>query len=209
VAGAAAPGLAFGLALGCWANWIGQQLYGRPSALPWAVEITPAHRVPGYENYATFQPTFLYQCGWDVLTGLLVIWAARRFLLTGDRAFAVWLAAFAVGRYATEWLAIDFAPAPVRAPGQSVGHGTGVRRGSGLPVPDPGQAAGGGGGPGRPAGPVTVAAFRDPGRAGKYAPVAQSACNLRGNCRMSRRRLIIMPPAAGPTSSRPHACENA
>jgi hypothetical protein len=45
-----------------------------------------------------------------VLTGLLVIWAARRFLLTGDRAFALWLAAFAVGRYGTEWLAIDFAP---------------------------------------------------------------------------------------------------
>jgi prolipoprotein diacylglyceryltransferase len=45
-----------------------------------------------------------------VLTGLLVIWAARRFLLTGDRAFAVWLAAYAVGRYGTEWLAVDFAP---------------------------------------------------------------------------------------------------
>ena len=45
-----------------------------------------------------------------MLTGLLVIWAARRFLLPGDRAFAVWLAVFAVGRYGTEWLAIDFAP---------------------------------------------------------------------------------------------------
>jgi hypothetical protein len=45
-----------------------------------------------------------------VLTGLLVIWAARRFLLTGDRAFALWLAAFAVGGYGTEWLAIDLAP---------------------------------------------------------------------------------------------------
>jgi prolipoprotein diacylglyceryltransferase len=109
VAGAAAPGLAFGLALGCWGNWFGQQLYGRPSTLPWAVEIAPAHRVPGYENYATFQPTFLYECGWDVLVGLLVIWAARRFLLTGDRAFAVWLAAFAVGRCGTESLAIDSA----------------------------------------------------------------------------------------------------
>jgi len=110
VAGAAAPGLAFGLALGCLGSWFGQQLYGRPSTLPWAVEITPAHRVPGYENYATFQPTFAYQCGWDVLAGLLVIWAARRFLLTGDRAFAGWLAAFALGRYGTQWLAIDFAP---------------------------------------------------------------------------------------------------
>ena len=45
-----------------------------------------------------------------MLTGLLVIWAARRFLFTGDRAFALWLAAFAVGRYGTEWLAIDVAP---------------------------------------------------------------------------------------------------
>jgi prolipoprotein diacylglyceryl transferase len=109
VAGAAAPGLAFGMALGCWGNWFGQQLYGRPSSLPWAVEIAPAHRVPGYEIYATFQPTFLYESGWDVLTGVLVIWAGRRFLLTGDRIFAVWLAAFAVGRYGTEALAIDFA----------------------------------------------------------------------------------------------------
>jgi prolipoprotein diacylglyceryltransferase len=109
VAGAAAPGLAFGMALGYWGNWFSQQLYGRPSSLPWAVEIAPAHRVSGYEIYATFQPTFLYGCLWDVLTGVLVIWAARRFLLTGDRVFALWLATFAVGRYGTEALAIDFA----------------------------------------------------------------------------------------------------
>jgi prolipoprotein diacylglyceryl transferase len=109
VAGAAAPGLAFGLALGCWGNWFTQQYYGRPSALPWAVEISPAHRVPGYENYATFQPAFLYLAGWDVLTGLLVIWAARRFLLPGDRAFALWLALYAAGGYGAESLRIDAA----------------------------------------------------------------------------------------------------
>ncbi|HUL28750.1 MAG TPA: prolipoprotein diacylglyceryl transferase family protein [Streptosporangiaceae bacterium] len=109
VAGAAAPGLAFGLALGSWGNWFGQQLYGWPSSLPWAVVIAPAHRVPGYENYATFQPAFGYECGWYVLTGLLVIWAARRFALTGDRAFAVWLAAFAVGRYGAESLTVGSA----------------------------------------------------------------------------------------------------
>jgi prolipoprotein diacylglyceryl transferase len=109
VAGAAAPGLAFGLALGCWGNWFSQQLYGRPSTLAWAVEIAPAHRVPGYENYATFQPLFLYDCCWAVATGLLVIWAARRFLLSGDRAFALWLAAYAVGRFGTESLRVGFA----------------------------------------------------------------------------------------------------
>jgi phosphatidylglycerol---prolipoprotein diacylglyceryl transferase len=109
VAGAAAPGLTFGLALGCWGNWFTQQVYGQPSGLPWAVEIAPAHRVPGYENYATFQPAFLYQFGWDVLTGLVVIWAARRLLLPGDRAFALWLALYAAGGYAAESLRIDAA----------------------------------------------------------------------------------------------------
>jgi len=44
-----------------------------------------------------------------VLTGVLVIWAARRFLLTGDRVFALWLAAYAVGRYGAEALTLDFA----------------------------------------------------------------------------------------------------
>ena len=73
------------------------------------MEIAPAHRVAGYENYATFQPAFLYQCGWYVLTGVLVIWAARRFLLTGDRVFALWLAAYALGRYGAEALTLDFA----------------------------------------------------------------------------------------------------
>src|SRR5215475_4432794 len=67
----------------------------------------------------------------------------------------------------------------------SVGHGARVRRGSRLPVPDPGPApgSGGGAGAGRPGGPTTFAAFWDPCRAGKYAPVAESACNLRAIAR--------------------------
>jgi prolipoprotein diacylglyceryl transferase len=109
VMGAAAPPIAFGLAIGNWGNWFSQQLYGRPSALAWAVEIAPAHRVPGYENYATFQPLFAYESLWDLLVGLAVIWAARRFRLSGDRVFALWVAAYAIGKYGTESLRIDFA----------------------------------------------------------------------------------------------------
>ena len=47
VAGAAAPGLAFGAAIASLGSWFSQQTYGRPSALPWAVEIAPVHRRPG------------------------------------------------------------------------------------------------------------------------------------------------------------------
>jgi len=107
VAGAAAPGLAFGQAIGRWGNWFGQALYGHPSTLPWAVAITPEHRVRGYENSATFQPAFLYEAAWDVLVGLLVIYAARRFLLTGDRAFALYAGMYAAGGCWVQSLRID------------------------------------------------------------------------------------------------------
>ena len=99
VAGAAAPAVAFGLAVGGLGNWWRQQFYGRPSTWWWAVRIAPEHRVPGYENYATFQPAFLYQSLWDVALGFAVIWAARRFALSGERTFLLCAAGYAVGGF--------------------------------------------------------------------------------------------------------------
>jgi prolipoprotein diacylglyceryltransferase len=97
VAGAAAPAVAFGLAVVGLGNWWTQQFYGPPSAWWWAVQISPTRRAPGYENYATFQPLFLYQSLWDVAVGLAVIWAARRFALSGARTFLLVAAGYAVG----------------------------------------------------------------------------------------------------------------
>ncbi len=109
VAGAAAPGIALAQAIGRWGNWFNQELYGRPSSLPWALEISPQHRMAGFENIATYQPTFLYESLWDVGVAILLVWAARRFLLTGDRIFALYVAAYGVGRFIIESLRIDFA----------------------------------------------------------------------------------------------------
>jgi prolipoprotein diacylglyceryl transferase len=110
VAGAVAPALAFAQAIGRWGNYFNQQLYGRPSTLPWAVEISPVHRLAGYVNFATFQPTFLYESLWDALVGVAVILAARRFLLPGDRTFALYAGLYAVGRFWTQGLEINYSP---------------------------------------------------------------------------------------------------
>jgi prolipoprotein diacylglyceryl transferase len=110
VAGAAAPALAFAQAIGRWGNWFNQQVYGRPTALPWAVEISPEHRLAGYVNFATFQPAFLYESLWDALVGVVVIVAARRFLLPGDRAFALYAGLYAFGRFWTQGLEINPSP---------------------------------------------------------------------------------------------------
>ncbi len=102
VAGAAAPAIAFGLAVGGLGNWWAQQFYGRPSARWWAVRISPEHRVPGYENYATFQPAFLYQSLWEVALAFAVIWVARRFALSGERTFMLAAAGYAAGGFWVE-----------------------------------------------------------------------------------------------------------
>jgi prolipoprotein diacylglyceryltransferase len=136
VAGAAAPAVMFGLAVGELGNWWTQQFYGQPSTWWWAVQISPIHRVPGYENYGTFQPAFAYQSLWDLAVGFGVIWAARRLswpkarggtgpppqaaklagssppkpTLTGERTFMLCAAAYAVGGFWVE--AVRIGPLP-------------------------------------------------------------------------------------------------
>ncbi|WP_259454487.1 prolipoprotein diacylglyceryl transferase [Streptomyces ginkgonis] len=100
-ADAVAPGIAFAQAIGRWGNWFNQELYGKPTDLPWALEIDN-----GIDS-GTFHPTFLYESLWCVGVGVLVIWADRRFKLGHGRAFALYVAAYTAGRFWTEYLRID------------------------------------------------------------------------------------------------------
>ena len=110
VAGAAAPAVMFGLAIGGLGSWWTQQLYGPPSTWWWAVQISPTHRVPGYENYGSFQPAFGYQSLSDVAVGLAVIWAARPFSLSGELTFMLCAACYAVGSFWVESVRIGPLP---------------------------------------------------------------------------------------------------
>jgi prolipoprotein diacylglyceryl transferase len=107
VADALAPGLVLAQAVGRWGNYFNQELFGRPTTLPWGLEISPSHRPVGYETATTFHPTFLYESLWDIGVALLVIWADRRFRLTRGRAFALYVAAYTFGRFWIESLRID------------------------------------------------------------------------------------------------------
>ncbi|MGK5729679.1 prolipoprotein diacylglyceryl transferase [Streptomyces sp. URMC 124] len=104
-ADALAPGLAVAQAIGRWGNWFNQELYGKPTTLPWALKIDadPAiGRVAG-----TYHPTFLYESLWCLLIAGLVIWADRRFTLGHGRAFALYVASYTVGRFWFEYLRVD------------------------------------------------------------------------------------------------------
>jgi prolipoprotein diacylglyceryltransferase len=111
IAGAAAPALLFGHAIAMVGLWLTQRGYGKTTTLPWAVEISPAHRAPGLENFATFQPMFTYQALWDVAAGVAVIWVARRLALSGTRALALAAGLYATSGFALFWLGIAHSPA--------------------------------------------------------------------------------------------------
>ena len=103
-ADALAPGLALAQAIGRWGNWFNQELYGKPTDLPWALKITR----PGTNRVAgTYHPTFLYESLWCVGVALLVIWADRRFKLGHGRAFALYVAAYCAGRGWIEYMRVD------------------------------------------------------------------------------------------------------
>ncbi|MQA83474.1 MAG: prolipoprotein diacylglyceryl transferase [Streptosporangiales bacterium] len=106
-ADAAAPGIVLAQAIGRWGNWFNQELYGRPTTLPWGLHIDPANRPPDLLDVATYHPTFLYESLWCVGVAVLVIWADRRFQLGHGRAFALYVAAYTIGRAWIEYLRID------------------------------------------------------------------------------------------------------
>ena len=46
---AIAPGVVLAQAIGRWGNYFNQELFGRPTTLPWGLEIDVAHRPPGFD----------------------------------------------------------------------------------------------------------------------------------------------------------------
>ncbi|MFW6718779.1 prolipoprotein diacylglyceryl transferase [Streptomyces sp. MAR4 CNY-716] len=104
-ADAVAPGIALAQALGRWGNWFNQELYGKQTDVPWAVEIDAEHSVTGTAE--TFHATFLYESLWCIGVALLVIWADRRFRLGHGRAFALYVAGYTAGRGWIEYMRVD------------------------------------------------------------------------------------------------------
>jgi prolipoprotein diacylglyceryl transferase len=104
---AISPGVVLAQAIGRWGNYFNQELFGRPTTLPWGLEIDKAHRPLGYENYATFHPTFLYESLWCLLVFGTILLVERRFVLKRGQVFALYIAMYTFGRIFFEALRID------------------------------------------------------------------------------------------------------
>jgi prolipoprotein diacylglyceryl transferase len=102
------PALLISQSLGRIGNYFNQELFGKPSNLPWALKISPEHRPPGYMHFTTFEPTFLYEICWNVLAfGLLsLLW--RRRAVRAPGLFWLYVAAYSGFRVFEETQRIDY-----------------------------------------------------------------------------------------------------
>jgi prolipoprotein diacylglyceryl transferase len=105
---AVAPALPLAQAIGRWGNYFNQELFGGPTDLPWALEVSPATAIEaGYPPGTTFHPTFLYEslCNF-ALCGIL-LWIDKRFNPAGGRLLAMYVLGYGVIRFWVEGLRID------------------------------------------------------------------------------------------------------
>jgi prolipoprotein diacylglyceryl transferase len=105
-----APGVVVAQAIGRVGNYFNQEVFGKPTELPWGLEIDPVNRPDGFESYATFHPTFLYELLWCLVVAVLLI-KLPGFLkqITSKQGdiFALYILGYTLGRVWIESLRID------------------------------------------------------------------------------------------------------
>jgi prolipoprotein diacylglyceryl transferase len=105
---ATAPGLLVAQAIGRIGNYFNQELFGKPSTLPWALKISPDHRPTHYTQFATFQPSFLYEMIWNLLLAGFLIWLGNHRKIKAPGLMALYVAGYSGYRIFEETIRIDY-----------------------------------------------------------------------------------------------------
>ncbi len=104
---ACAPAVAVAQGIGRWGNWWNQELFGRPTDLPWGLEISLNKRPAEYLDVETFHPTFLYESLWCFGLFFVLSWAERRFAFRRGQTLALYVALYCIERFFMELLRVD------------------------------------------------------------------------------------------------------
>ena len=102
------PALPLAQAIGRWGNWFNQELFGRPTSLPWALEVSVSTaKAAGYAAGTTFHPTFLYESLACALLCVALIKLDREVPMRPGRLFYFYTAGYTMFRFFIEGLRID------------------------------------------------------------------------------------------------------
>ena len=106
---ATAVGVPIAQAVGRLGNWFNQELFGRPTDLPWGLRIDRENRPLEYVESQTFHPTFLYEALWNMgVAGFIAVLVPRLFpQLRKGYSWAIYVAGYTIGRLWIELLRTD------------------------------------------------------------------------------------------------------
>jgi prolipoprotein diacylglyceryl transferase len=104
---AVAPALLVAQGVGRIGNYFNQELFGKPTHLPWGLEISLAHRPAGYTAFSTFQPTFLYELIFDLALAAALVWLGHHRNIRPPGLFALYVTGYSAFRIFEESLRID------------------------------------------------------------------------------------------------------
>jgi prolipoprotein diacylglyceryl transferase len=104
---AGAPALLVAQAIGRVGNWFNQELFGKPTNLPWGLEIDPEHRPAQYLDVATFHPVFLYEILWNLSLAALLVWLGHHKRIRPPGLFALYVAGYSAFRIFAELIRVD------------------------------------------------------------------------------------------------------
>ncbi|HEV2373636.1 MAG TPA: prolipoprotein diacylglyceryl transferase [Streptosporangiaceae bacterium] len=107
-ADAIAPALLVAQAVGRIGNYFNKELFGGPTNLPWGLYIPYNFRPPGYTQFSTFQPTFLYELIWDLLLAAALVWLGHHRSIRPPGLFALYVTGYSAFRIFEESLRVDY-----------------------------------------------------------------------------------------------------
>lgn len=103
------PGIPIAQAIGRIGNWFNQEIFGKPTDVPWAVQIDERFRPEEFADEPTFHPAFLYEATWNVALAIFLIWIDRRGVLKKGMILPLYIVGYGIGRFVVEAVRIDTA----------------------------------------------------------------------------------------------------
>ncbi len=104
------PGVALGQAIGRLGNWFNQELFGKPTSLPWGIPIDTFHRPVGFETFEFFHPTFLYESILLLILTFLLYRLAIKKSVSAHIIMCAYLIGYGLIRFILEFIKIDSTP---------------------------------------------------------------------------------------------------
>lgn len=110
-------GVSLGQTIGRWGNYFNQELFGKPTSLPWGIPIKPSNRPENYLDHSYFHPTFLYESLGNFLIFTFILYMHKKLIFINNQEHkkykiivAFYLIAYSVLRLSMEFIRIDNTP---------------------------------------------------------------------------------------------------